>query len=54
MRRKRHPQRRRPLRCDCGQEAVTIIQVRVGADPQYIIRLPLCQECLKLEQGWQA
>jgi hypothetical protein len=36
--------------CDCGKLAVTVLQVRVGTDPQYIIRLPLCPACLKLEQ----
>lgn len=49
--RKRHPFTRQRLEyCDCGKLAVTVLQVRVGTDPQYIIRLPLCPACLKLEQ----
>jgi hypothetical protein len=47
---KRCGTRQRRLRCDCGQLAVTLLRVRVGSDPQYIIRLPLCPACLKLEQ----
>lgn len=45
--------KRRRLRCDCGQLAVTVLQVRVGTDPQYTIRLPLCPACLALEQGFR-
>ncbi len=40
---------RRPM-CDCGSPAVTIKLVKVGTNPQYTIRLPLCAACLKLEQ----
>jgi hypothetical protein len=38
------------MTCDCGQLAVTVLVVRVGSDPQYTIRLPLCPACLNLEQ----
>jgi hypothetical protein len=44
--------RHRPLRCDCGQIAVTVLTVRVGTDPQYTIHLPLCHECFALEQDY--
>jgi hypothetical protein len=36
--------------CDCGRVAVTVKLVKVGTNPQYTIRLPLCKACLKLEQ----
>ncbi len=51
---KLHPapaRKRRPLRCDCGQVAVTVISVRVGLKDQYIIHLPLCRDCLALERA---
>ncbi|OGN93319.1 MAG: hypothetical protein A2Y88_05690 [Chloroflexi bacterium RBG_13_48_10] len=47
---KSHPIRHRPIHCDCGQLAVTVVSVTVGTDPQYTIRLPLCRECLALER----
>jgi hypothetical protein len=47
---RRHFKRRRLEYCDCGNLAVTVLRVRVGSDPQYIIRMPLCPACLKLEQ----
>ena len=40
------------LRCDCGKQAITVLQVRVGSDPQYTIHLPLCAACLDLEQSF--
>jgi hypothetical protein len=45
--------RHRPLRCDCGQIAVTVLTVRVGSDPQYTIHLPLCHDCFALEQDYR-
>jgi hypothetical protein len=42
--------RHRRLICDCGRPATSVKLVIVGTDPQYTIRLPLCPECLKLEQ----
>jgi len=39
-------------RCDCGKQAITVLQVRVGSDPQYTIHLPLCAACLDLEQSF--
>jgi hypothetical protein len=42
--------RRRLEYCDCGNLAITVLQMTVGTDPQYIIRMPLCPACLKLEQ----
>ena len=50
---KPRPVRQRRLRCDCGQPAVTVLSVRVGSDPQYIVHLPLCPNCLKLEQRFR-
>jgi hypothetical protein len=44
---------RRP-RCDCGKLAITVLKVRVGSDPQYTIRLPLCSACLALEQSFRS
>jgi len=44
----------RRLRCDCGQIAITMLTVKVGSDPQYTIHLPLCRDCLALEQSFQA
>lgn len=49
--RSRGPQHRR-LRCDCGKPAVTVANVRVGEDGVYLVRLPLCAECLKIEQSY--
>jgi len=49
----RRVKQRRP-RCDCGKLAVTVLQVRVGSDPQYTIRLPLCSACLALEQSFRS
>ncbi len=43
------PARSRRLRCDCGKIAITVRLVRVGCDPQYTIRLPLCASCLQIE-----
>ena len=43
--------RQRKPRCDCGQLAIKILLVRVGTDPQYTVPLPLCQECLTLEEN---
>jgi hypothetical protein len=45
--------RQRHVYCDCGNLAVTVLQLRVGSDPQYIIRMPLCSACLKLEQDME-
>ena len=42
--------RSRRLRCDCGKMAVTVIEVRVGSDPQYTVHLALCADCLELER----
>jgi hypothetical protein len=42
--------KQRRLRCDCGRLAITVLRVRVGSNPQYVIRLLLCPACLKLEQ----
>ena len=44
--------RQRPLRCDCGQPAVTVLPVRVGKNGVYQARLPLCAECLAVEQSF--
>ena len=53
--RPRPPAKRRRLpRCDCGQPAITVIRVRVGCDPQYTVRLPLCATCLELERELHA
>ena len=49
--RSRGPQHKR-LRCDCGRPAVTVTNVRVGEDGAYLVRLPLCAECLKIEQSY--
>ncbi len=46
--------RSRRLRCDCGKLAVTVRLVRVGCDPQYTVRLPLCTSCLQLELELEA
>ena len=43
--------RQRRLRCDCGKLAIKILLVRVGSDPQYTVQLPLCQQCLSLEEN---
>jgi hypothetical protein len=43
--------RKRRLRCDCGKTAVAVVAVWVGTDPQYLIKLPLCSECLALENS---
>ena len=51
---KLHRVKRRRLRCDCGKLAVTLLEVRVGSDPQYAIRLPLCSACLALEQSFHS
>jgi hypothetical protein len=50
------PRRSKPrrLRCDCGKLAVTVLEVRVGSDPQYTIHLPLCPACLALEQSFHS
>ena len=40
------------LRCDCGKPAVTVLPVRVGENGIYQVRLPLCAECLELEQSY--
>jgi len=50
---KPHRVKQRRPRCDCGKIAVTVLQVRVGSDPQYTIRLPLCSACLALEQSFR-
>ena len=49
--RSRGPQHKR-LRCDCGKPAITVANVRVGEDGVYLVRLPLCAECLKIEQSY--
>ena len=43
--------RKRRLRCDCGKPAVTVVTLWVGIEPQYLIKLPLCSECLALENS---
>ncbi len=49
--RKRKPGRPgRKLRCDCGRLAVAVVTVQVGLDAVYTVQMPLCEECLKLEQ----
>ncbi len=40
------------LRCDCGKQAVTVKKVRVGAGGVYQVRLPLCADCLKVEESY--
>jgi len=45
--------KQRRLRCDCGKLSVTVIEVRVGSDPQYTVHLPLCSACLALEQSFR-
>ncbi len=40
------------LRCDCGKPAVTVVEVRVGEDGVYRVRLPLCADCLAIEQSY--
>jgi hypothetical protein len=40
------------LHCDCGQLAVTVIKVRVGTNPQYVVKLSLCASCLALERSF--
>jgi hypothetical protein len=49
--RSRGAQRKR-LRCDCGKPAVTVVDVRVGEDGVYQVRLPLCADCLQIEQSY--
>ena len=44
--------RQKRLTCDCGKPAVTVLPVRVGKDGVYEARLPLCAECLELEQSY--
>ncbi|MFZ0535068.1 MAG: hypothetical protein WAM09_18010 [Anaerolineales bacterium] len=46
--------RSRRQRCDCGKLAVIELLVRVGTDPQYTVRLPLCPGCLALEQSFSS
>jgi hypothetical protein len=43
--------RRRSIACDCGLPAVTVLLVKVGrqSDGFQIVRMPLCQRCLQLE-----
>jgi NMD protein affecting ribosome stability and mRNA decay len=40
------------LRCDCGKPAVTVKTVRVGEGGVYPARLPLCADCLKVEESY--
>jgi hypothetical protein len=50
--RKGRRQRRTRLRCDCGEEAVTVILVEfchLDGDVS-VQRLPLCPSCLEVEQ----
>jgi hypothetical protein len=42
--------RHRPLRCDCGRPAVTVLIRSVGLDGVYQVRLPVCEECKRLEE----
>jgi hypothetical protein len=44
--------RHKHLRCDCGKPAVTVVDVRVGEDGVYQVRLPLCADCLQIEQSY--
>lgn len=39
-----------PVLCDCGQPAVTVIELHVGEDGCYTTYMPLCEACLRLEQ----
>jgi hypothetical protein len=44
-------QRQRPLSCECGRPAVTVVLVTLGEPGcSYLMRMPLCAKCLKLEQ----
>lgn len=43
-------QRPRWFRCDCGKRAVIVVLVRVGMGGVYAMRLPLCKDCLKIEE----
>jgi len=45
---------RPPLRCDCGKPAVIVVEVEVGLDGAYHMRMALCEECYRLEKGEQA
>lgn len=47
----RHKKHKR-LRCDCGMPAVTVKLVRVGEDGVYLVRLPLCADCLQVEESY--
>jgi hypothetical protein len=51
----RRYQRRAGIPCDCGGIAVTVILIKVGTEKDGIttVRMPLCGECLKLEQELQ-
>jgi hypothetical protein len=43
--------RRRPMFCECGRPAVTVVLVTLGAeDYTYQVRMPLCAQCLQLEK----
>ena len=39
------------LRCDCGAQAVTVMEVKVGLNGAYRVLLPLCAGCYRLEMG---
>lgn len=39
----------KPLLCDCGAEAVTVKRAVVGINCRTVVSLPLCAECLALE-----
>jgi ribosomal protein L37E len=43
--------RQRPIACDCGLPAVTVLLVNVGrqSDGFQTVRMPLCRRCLQLE-----
>jgi hypothetical protein len=37
------------LRCECGKNAVAVLQTYVGINGVYFIEIPVCQDCLNLE-----
>ena len=43
--------RKTGIRCDCGEEAKTVILIQVGSEKDGIstVRMPLCGACLQLE-----
>jgi hypothetical protein len=39
----------KPLLCDCGKPAVTVKRAVVGINCRTVVSLPLCADCLALE-----